>query len=38
MVKKVSLMKKKFLTIVVHVSEQLVKMYLEYGLIDFDYL
>ena len=38
MVEKISLMKKEFLTIVVHVSEELVKMLLEYSLIGLDYL
>ena len=38
MVEKISLMKKEFLTVVVRVSEELVKTRLEYGLIGLDYL
>ena len=38
MVEKISLMKKEFLTIVVYVSEELVKIRLKYSLIGLDYL
>ena len=38
MVEKISLMKKEFSTTINHVSEELVKMASEYGLIGSDYL